>query len=142
MIDYGKRVTLLALRVALAASFLSAVADRFGLWGPPGAPKVAWGSFAAFQAYTGLLNGFAPRAAVPLIAWAATVVEVVLAVLLLVGWRVRETALVTGLLLSTFFVTMAFALSIKAPLDYSVATAASAAFVLWAHAAPPSARPR
>ena len=32
-----------ALRVALAAGFLSAVADRFGLWGMPGTPGVAWG---------------------------------------------------------------------------------------------------
>jgi hypothetical protein len=30
-----------------AAGFLSAVADRFGLWGPPGAPNVAWGGVAA-----------------------------------------------------------------------------------------------
>jgi hypothetical protein len=26
------------LRLALAAGFLSGVADRFGLWGPPGTP--------------------------------------------------------------------------------------------------------
>ncbi|HBL44992.1 MAG TPA: DoxX family protein, partial [Planctomycetaceae bacterium] len=39
------RLTRLALwfvRLALAASFLSAVADRFGLWGAVGTGEVAW----------------------------------------------------------------------------------------------------
>ena len=33
------------LRFALGFSFLSAVADRFGLWGAFGEPRVAWGNF-------------------------------------------------------------------------------------------------
>jgi hypothetical protein len=36
----------LALRLALASSFLSAVADRFGIWGKSGEPRVSWGDFA------------------------------------------------------------------------------------------------
>jgi len=32
------------LRLALGISFLSAVADRFGLWGVYGQPNVSWGS--------------------------------------------------------------------------------------------------
>ena len=39
-------------RLALKASFLSAVADRFGLWGPYGAKNVSWGNFAHFLEYT------------------------------------------------------------------------------------------
>jgi len=35
-------------RLALGASFLSAVADRFGLLGPYGAKNVSWGNFAHF----------------------------------------------------------------------------------------------
>jgi len=38
------------LRLALGFSFLSAVADRFGLWGAYGQPHVAWGDFARFVA--------------------------------------------------------------------------------------------
>lgn len=38
-------------RIALAAAFLSAVADRFGLWGPPGATGVAWGDLKNFNDY-------------------------------------------------------------------------------------------
>ena len=43
-----------AMRMALAAGFLSAVADRFGLWGPIGTPGVSWGGFAKFLDYTRL----------------------------------------------------------------------------------------
>ena len=43
-------------RLAFGLSFLSAVADRFGWWGPFGHPNVAWGSFARFLAYTARLN--------------------------------------------------------------------------------------
>jgi len=40
------------LRFALGLSFLSAVADRFGLWGQFGQPNVAWGTFSRFVEYT------------------------------------------------------------------------------------------
>jgi hypothetical protein len=36
-------VAQLILRWALAVTILSAVADRFGLWGPSGTTNVAWG---------------------------------------------------------------------------------------------------
>ena len=48
------------LRYALALSFLSAVADRFGLWGSFGQPNVAWGSFSRFLEYTRRLNWYLP----------------------------------------------------------------------------------
>jgi hypothetical protein len=41
------------LRAALGFSFLSAVADRFGLWGAYGRSHVAWGDFPHFVVYTG-----------------------------------------------------------------------------------------
>jgi uncharacterized membrane protein YphA (DoxX/SURF4 family) len=118
------------LRIALAAGFLSAVADRFGLWGAAGERGVAWGNFAAFTAYTGRLNFFVPAAAVPFLAWTATALEIALAVALLVGYRLRDTAFASGLLLTAFAVTMTLATGIKAPLDYSVFTAAAGAFAL------------
>ena len=74
------RIASIALRVALALSFLSAVADRFGLWGPPGSPNVAWGTFDVFIAYTGLLLWFLPAATIPLFGWVATISEIVLAI--------------------------------------------------------------
>jgi hypothetical protein len=53
------------LRLSLAAGFLSAVADRFGLWGPPGTPNVAWGDWQPFVEYVGKLNWFVPRSVIP-----------------------------------------------------------------------------
>src|SRR5437763_16995007 len=88
-----------AMRMALAAGFLSAVADRFGLWGPADTPGVSWGGFAPFLAYTGNLLWFLPASLVPAAGWASTLLEVALAVGLLVGVRLRAVALATGVLL-------------------------------------------
>ena len=118
------------LRVALAAGFLSAVADRFGLWGPAGAPNVAWGAWQPFMDYVAKLNWFAPPASIPILAWASTVAEVVLAIGLLIGWQLRWFALAAGLLLLSFAITMTLALGVKAPLDFSVFAAAGGAFLL------------
>jgi uncharacterized membrane protein YphA (DoxX/SURF4 family) len=82
----------LALRLALAASFLSAVADRFGMWGKSGEPRVSWGDFAHFVVYTERLISIVPQPLGPSIAWIATVAETVLALALLVGWQTRTNA--------------------------------------------------
>ncbi len=118
------------VRLALAASFLSAVADRLGLWGPPGAADVSWGSVPKYQEYVAQLNWFLPAGLVPVVGWAATACEVMLAIGLLIGWRLHWVAFVAGILLTTFAVMMAVALGPKPPLDYSVPSAAGAAFLL------------
>ena len=53
-VSMRKRVAVVTIfaRLSLGFSFLSAVADRFGLWGPYGIPNVAWGDFGHFTAYT------------------------------------------------------------------------------------------
>jgi len=121
------------LRITLASAYLSAVADRFGLWGPPGSPGVAWGAWQPFLEYASLLNGFAPESVRPTLAWTATLAEVALAAGLLVGWRLGWFAAASGVLLSIFGVTMIAALGVKPPLDYSVFTGAAASFLLAAH---------
>jgi uncharacterized membrane protein YphA (DoxX/SURF4 family) len=120
----------LALRLALAASFLSAVADRFGIWGKSGEPHVSWGDFEHFVVYTERLTSIVPQRFGPSMAWIATVSEIVLALALLVGWRTRTVAFLSGSLLLLFGLAMAFALGIKAPLDFSVFSAATGAFLL------------
>jgi uncharacterized membrane protein YphA (DoxX/SURF4 family) len=120
------------LRLALAAGFLSAVADRFGLWGPPGTPGVAWGAWPPFVQYVGRLNWFAPAAFVSVLAWTATLAETALGIALLSGWQLEWVALASGGLLLSFALAMTFALGIKAPLDFSVFSAAAGAFFLWA----------
>src|SRR5690242_12205308 len=76
------------LRVALAISFLSAVADRFGLWGQFGS-GAAWGDFERFTAYTAQLLWFLPPSLMSPAAILATAAEAVLAGGLLVGWRLH-----------------------------------------------------
>ena len=118
------------LRLALGISFLSAVADRFGLWGVYGQPNVAWGNYARFVAYTAKLNWFLPAATIPALAIIATAAETLLGFLLVCGWKTRTTALLSGLLLTTFALTMTMVLGVKAPLDLSVFSAAGGALLL------------
>lgn len=105
------------LRLALGFSFLSAVADRFGLWGVHGQKNVAWGDFSRFVAYTAKLNWFVPASLIPTLAWTSTIAETGLGLCLILGLFTRWSALFSGILLLAFALTMTFALGIKAPLD-------------------------
>lgn len=125
-----EKLAMIITRYALAASFLSAVADRFGFWGAPGDAGVAWGNMENFIQYTGTLIGFLPEKLVVISGWMATIFEIVFAALLIVGFRVKEVALGSAALLGLFFISMCFALGIKAPLDYSVLTACGASLLL------------
>jgi hypothetical protein len=58
--ENGAEFARLFARLALGASFLSAVADRFGWWGPYGAKHVAWGNFGRFVEYTGVVTSLFP----------------------------------------------------------------------------------
>ena len=118
------------LRLGLGLSFLSAVADRFGWWGAFGQPRVAWGDFARFVAYTAKLNSFLPGTVIPPLAVFVTCVEVALGLLLLIGWQTRIASLASGILLLTFGLAMALALGVKAPLDFSVFSAAGGSLLL------------
>ena len=60
------------LTLALGLSFLSAIADRFGLWRVLGKPNAACGDFSHFIIYTAKLNWFMPSATTPSLAWGAT----------------------------------------------------------------------
>ena len=111
-------------RLALGFSVLSAVADRFGLWGPHAAQHVAWGDFALFITYTATLNWFLPQRMIPASAWLATSAEVVLGIALVLGLFTR-TAFLCGLLLFLFALSMAAALGLESPLDASVFSASA-----------------
>lgn len=125
-----KLLTGWALRISLSAAFLSAVADRFGLWGPPGAPNVAWGDWASFVAYTGTLNAFLPASLYAPLGWIATIAEVALGIWLLVGVKLRWAAFGSAALVMAFAVAMTVTTGIKAPLNYSVFTGVAAALAL------------
>ena len=118
------------LRLALGISFLSAVADRFGLWGGYGQPNVSWGNYGRFVDYTTKLIWFLPRAMIPAVAMLATAAETLFGLLLVLGWKTRITALLSGVLLITFALAMTIALGVKAPLNLSVFSAAGGALLL------------
>jgi putative oxidoreductase len=121
---------ILLLRVATAANFLSPVADRFGLWGKPGEPGVAWGNYENFLAYAGQVNSFAPPALVPFLAGAATALEIILPLMLLAGYKTRLTATASALLTLSFALAMSISFGVKAPLDYAVFVDFTSAFLL------------
>jgi putative oxidoreductase len=120
-------------RIALAAAFLSGIASRFGLYGK----HQGYGNFANFVHYTAEVNAFMPVFTIPFLAWAATVAEFVLGVLLLVGiWR-RWVAWSSAVLLALFGIAMTLSMGIKSPLDYSVFSASATAVLLALNAEEP-----
>ena len=115
------------LRIGLSFSFLSAVADRIGLW-----PKdiSAWGNWENFINYTQILNPYLPEFAITPIGYIVTLLETILGILLLIGFKTELSAKISGFLLLLFALAMTFTSGIKSALDYSVLTASAAAFAL------------
>ena len=124
-------MAILIVRYAIAITFLSAVADRFGFWGLPGESNVAWGSWSNFLDYTALLNPWAPKAFVSVLGSIATLLEVTFAIGLMIGVRTKIFALGSAILLMVFALSMTSTLGVKSPLDYSVFTAFGAALLLF-----------
>ena len=122
-----KKFIKLFLRLGLSASFLSAVADRFGFWS---AAHSAWGTWDNFLVYTGTLNPWFGETLVLPLAIIATAAEVIFGVCLFIGFKTEMVAKWSGFLLLIFGLSMTFTIGIKAPLDYSVFTASAAAFSL------------
>jgi len=119
-----------SLRVTIAAAFLSAVADRFGLWGHRVRQMSIGAHGSPFVNHTRLLTFYLPQSLAPITAIFATLAEAVLGVWLLVGWRTRIAAYASTALLLTFAFSMTLAVGVKSPLNYSTFTAAAAAFAL------------
>jgi uncharacterized membrane protein YphA (DoxX/SURF4 family) len=124
------RWAMAAFRVAMGVTFLSPVADRFGLWGPPGAPNVSWGNWDRFVAYSTRLNWYLPDALQQPVAALATAGELMFAVALIAGIYTRLAAYGAAGLLTCFALAMATGLGIRAPLDYSVFVDAAGAWLL------------
>jgi uncharacterized membrane protein YphA (DoxX/SURF4 family) len=80
--------------------------------------------------YTAKLNWFLPAAMIPALAMIVTAAETLFGLLLVLGWKTRITALLSGVLLTAFALTMIMALGVKAPVDLSVFSAAAGALLL------------
>jgi len=118
------------LRLALAAGFLTAVTDRLGLWGPHGTINVAWGDMHHFIAYAAKLNPWFPARIIPAVGWFVTLAESTLGVALLIGYRTRLAARLSGCLLFAFAVGMCAGTGLKSALNASVFAASAGSFLL------------
>jgi thiosulfate dehydrogenase [quinone] large subunit len=117
----------LFLRLSIAAGFLSAVADRFGLWSEKNS---AWGNWNNFLEYTKVINPWFPESLIPAIGGIATGAEIVFAICLILGLRTELAAKLSGVLLLIFALSMTFSSGIKGAFDYSVFAASAGAFAL------------
>ncbi|MDF2190597.1 DUF417 family protein [Paraflavitalea sp. CAU 1676] len=118
------------LRLALGVGFISPSLDRLGGWGPYGTPGVAWGDWQHFSAYAHQLMYFLPDGMAEVFAILATILELLLGVLLIIGLWTKWAALSSGVLALTFAICMTLAFGIRAPLDYSVFAVSAAGFFL------------
>ncbi|XHR97287.1 hypothetical protein ACFJIV_11905 [Mucilaginibacter sp. UC70_90] len=103
--------------------------DRLGLLGSPGS-GTAWGDWKHFVDYTNTLIPFANRAIANIMGIVATIAESVFGILLIVGYRIKETALGASILTLSFGICMAIFVNITAPISYPVFVFTGAALVL------------
>jgi len=122
-----EKLTKLFLRLAISVGFLSAVADRFGLWNKE---ISAWGNWNSFLEYTKLINPWFPDYVISAIGIIATTAEIIFALCLLVGFKTELFAKLSGILLLIFALSMTFSTGIKGVFDFSVFTASAGAFAL------------
>jgi len=73
---------------------------------------------------------FMPASVIPFLAWAATIAELSLAILLILGLWMRWAAFGAAALLFVFGTSMAVSFGLKSPLDYSVFSASAGALLL------------
>lgn len=122
-----KTIIKLFLRLAISAGFVSAVADRFGIWS---AEASVWGNWGNFVQYSEVINPWFPTSLVPTLAIIATTAEILFAFFLLIGFKTELFAKLSGFLLLIFALSMTFSIGIKGAFDYSVFIASAGAFAL------------
>jgi len=123
----NRKIIKLFLRFGIGIGFLSAVADRFGLW-----PQEisAWGNWDNFMAYTQIINPLIPESLIPFSAVLATAAELLFGICLLLGFKTELVAKWSGTLILIFGLAITFSTGIKGALDYSVFAASAGAFAL------------
>ena len=124
-LEYAMARSLVALflRAVLAFGLLAAGGAALGLVGAPA-------GFDALSWWTSRLWGLAPAAIVPFLSWTVMVVELILALLLLLGLRTRTAALVTGVLFLAVAAAMTLRMGIEAPFHAAIFAIAGVAFAI------------
>ena len=114
----------LLLRVALSATFLSAVASRLGFWGDKSS---GWNDFLK---YTSEVCSWAPQTLILFLAVITTVLETSFSFLLFIGYKTKWVAAGASILTLLFAISMSYSMGLKEPLDYSVFVFSMAALLL------------
>ena len=114
-------------RFSVATSMLSAVADRFG-WYPQ--EISAWGTMEAFTQYSNQALYFLPENVMWVLAWIATIIEIIGGIGLLLGYKTKFMAGLSAFILAVFAVSMSIGFGVKSIMDYSVLNAVSAALAI------------
>ncbi|GEJ48082.1 DoxX family protein [Chryseobacterium sp. ON_d1] len=127
MTDTKNQFPQIYLRLALAITMLSAVADRFGLWSKENS---SWGNMESFKQYTRQLTFFLPESLSTFSAYAATFLEILFPLMLILGYKTKMAAYGSCILLLVFAISMTIASGPKAPLNYSVWVGSAAALLL------------
>ena len=112
------------LRLALAATYVSAYSGRINLFG--GHPD----GWERFLKYASDVNSYAPESLKTFLAITATVLEISFSILLVIGFQTRRIAVASGILTLFFALAMTYSFGIKEPLDYGVFVNFTAAFLL------------
>jgi uncharacterized membrane protein YphA (DoxX/SURF4 family) len=120
----------LLLRLALGLGFLTTVSDRLGFLGPFGTRNIEWGKWDSFINYTGTLMPFLDKPVVNVMGAIATFAEIVIGILLIVGFKTRIAAISSFLLTLIFGLAMSIFLGIKAPINFAVFPISTASLLL------------
>tara|TARA_R110000868_G_scaffold37111_12_gene131583 strand:+ start:4247 stop:4681 length:435 start_codon:yes stop_codon:yes gene_type:complete len=123
----NKKFVKIFLRIAISTGFLSAVADRFGIWSTE---VSVWGNWDSFLQYTELINPWLPSSMISIIGILVTLAEIIFALGLIIGFKTELFAKLSGYLLLIFALSMTFSTGIKGAFDFSVFSASAGAFAL------------
>jgi hypothetical protein len=128
--ENGTEIVRLFARFALGASFLSAVADHFGVWRTYGAKNVSWGNLAHFVEYAGEVTSLFPSSSTVSLRGQLPSRRHYVGYCLSQASKYEWPRSSPVFLLLSFATGMVTGLGIKMPFDYSVFSAAAAALLL------------
>jgi uncharacterized membrane protein YphA (DoxX/SURF4 family) len=123
------RIPQLLLRIALGIGFLTTVSDRLGLL-PSGTRNIEWGNWNSFITYTGTLMPFLDRPVVNIMGGIATLFETTIGILLIIGFKTRQTAIGSCVLTFIFALAMTTFLGVKAPINFAVFSTCAGSLLL------------
>ncbi|MFP3590638.1 DoxX family protein [Chryseobacterium sp. SIMBA_038] len=124
------KIPQLLLRFALGITFLTPVSDRLGILGPMGERNIEWGNWENFIDYTTTLMPFMDRPMVNVMGGIATVAELIIGVLLIIGYKTKYAAISSCVLTLIFILSMTVFKGIKAPINYAVFVTCTSSFLL------------